>query len=74
MGGATKAGYAQELWEFARVPIDKFKSLVLTSEFGGPAEPSEFVKSLLAEPEIIEKGVPMAAAPENYLVVATGGH
>jgi hypothetical protein len=74
MGGATKAGYAQELWESARVPIDKFKDLVLTSEFGGPAEPSEFVKSLLAEPDVIEKGVPMAAAPENYLVVATGGH
>jgi hypothetical protein len=74
MGGATKAGYAQELWELARVPIDKFKSLVLTSEFGGPAEPSEFVKSLLAEPEVIEKGVPVAAAPDKFLVVVTGGH
>jgi hypothetical protein len=74
MGAANKAGYAQELWELARLPIDKFKSLVLTSEFGGPAEPSEFVKSLLAEPEVIEKGVPVAASPDKFLVVATGGH
>lgn len=74
MGGATKAGYAHELWELARLPIDKFKGLVLTSEFGGPVEPSAFVKSLLAEPEVIEKGVPMAAAPDKFLVVATGGH
>ncbi len=74
MGGATKAGYAQELWELARVPIDKFKSLILTNEFGGPAEPSEWVKSLLAEPEVIEKGVPVVAAPDKFLVVVTGGH
>jgi len=74
MGGKTKADYAQELWELARVPIDKFKSLVLTSEFGGPAEPSEFVKSLLAETDTMEKGVPMAAGPDKFLVVVTGGH
>jgi hypothetical protein len=58
----------------SRVPIDRFKSLVLTSEFGGPAEPSEFVKSLLAEPDVIEKGVPVAAGPDKFLVVVTGGH
>jgi hypothetical protein len=73
-GGATKASYAQELWELARVPIDKFKSLVLTNEFGTPADPSEFVKALLAEPDVIEKGVPVAAAPDKFLVVVTGGH
>ena len=74
MGDATKAGYAKELWEHARVPMDKFKSLVLTNEFGQSAEPSKFVEMLLAEQDVIEKGVPMAAAPENYLVVVTGGH
>ena len=74
MGNATKASYAKELWDLARIPIDKFKDLVLKSEFGGPMEPSGFVKLLLAEPDVIEKGVPMAAAPENYLVVVTGGH
>jgi hypothetical protein len=74
MGSATKADYARELWESARIPIDKFKSLVLTNEFGSPAEPSEFVKSLLAEPDVIEKGVPVAAAPDKFLVVVTGGH
>jgi hypothetical protein len=74
MGSATKAGYAKELWDLARIPIDKFIDLVLKSEFGGPMEPSAFVKSLLEEPDVIEKGVPMAASPENYLVVATGGH
>jgi hypothetical protein len=74
MGSATKADYARELWESARIPIDKFRSLVLTNEFGSPAEPSEFVKSLLAEPDVIEKGVPVAAAPDKFLVVVTGGH
>jgi hypothetical protein len=74
MGNATKASYAKELWDLARIPIDKFKDLILKSEFGGPAEPSAFVKSLLAEPEVIEKGVPVAAAPDKFLVVVTGGH
>jgi hypothetical protein len=74
MGGATKADYAKELWELARVPIDKFKSLVLTNEFGKPAEASGFVKLLLAEADTIEKGVPMAAGPDKFLVVVTGGH
>ncbi|MFC1495602.1 hypothetical protein ACFL6W_10000 [Thermodesulfobacteriota bacterium] len=74
MGAATKASYAKELWDLARIPIDKFKDLVLKSEFGGPVEPSKFVELLLAEQDVIEKGVPMAAAPENYLVVVTGGH
>jgi hypothetical protein len=74
MEGATKAGYARELWDLARFPIDKFKSLVLTNEFGSPTEPSEFIKSLLAEPDVIEKGVPVAAAPDKFLVVVAGGH
>jgi len=74
MGSATKASYAKELWDLARVPIDKFKSLVLTNEFGQPAEPGKFVELLLAEQDVIEKGVPVAAAPENFLVIVTGGH
>jgi hypothetical protein len=74
MGGKTKADYAQELWESARIPVDRFKSLVLTSEFGAPAEPGEFVKSLLAEKDVMEKGVPVAARPDRFLVVVAGGH
>ncbi len=74
MGGKTKADYARELWESARTPIDKFKDLVLRSEFGEPTEPNAFVKSLLEEPEVIEKGVPVAAGPDRFLVVVTGGH
>ncbi len=74
MGNATKAGYAKELWEQARIPLDKFKDLVLKNESGEKAEPGKFVKMLLAEQDVIEKGVPMAAAPENFLVVVTGGH
>ena len=49
MGNATKASYAKELWDQARIPIEKFKSLVLGNEFGQPAEPSKFVQLLLAE-------------------------
>lgn len=74
MGNATKKSYAKELWDLARIPIDKFNDLVLKSEFGGPVEPSDFVKTLLAEQDVIKKGVPMAASPENFLVVVTGGH
>ncbi len=74
MGNATKAGYAKELWDMARVPLNKFKGLVLTDEFGKPTEPGNFVKTLLAEQDVIKKGVPVAAAPGNFLVVATGGH
>ena len=74
MGNATKESFAKELWDLARIPVDKFKNLVLKSEFGGPMEPNAFVKSLLAEPEVIEKGVPVAAAPDKFLVVVTGGH
>ncbi len=74
MGDAKKADYAKELWEMARVPVDKFKDLVLKSEFGTALEPSGFVKLLLEEEDVIEKGVPMAASPENFLVLVTGGH
>jgi len=74
MGGKTKADYARELWDSARFPVDRFKSLVLRDESGKPAEPSELVKSLLAEPEVVKKGVPVAAGPNRFLVIVTGGH
>jgi hypothetical protein len=74
MGGKTKGDFARELWESARFPIDRFKSLVLTTEFGAPAEPSDFVKSLLAEPDVVKRGVPVAAGPNRFLVIVTGGH
>jgi hypothetical protein len=74
MAGKTKADYARELWESARTPIPKFRDLVLRSEFGEPVEPNGFVKSLLAEKDTIEKGVPVAAGPDRFLVVVTGGH
>ncbi len=74
MGSKTKADYARELWESARTPIPKFRDLVLRSEFGQPIEPSGFVKDLLAEKEVIEKGVPVAAGPDRFLVLVTGGH
>jgi hypothetical protein len=74
MEGGTKADLARELWNSARFPIDRFKTLVLTDEGGAPAPPNEFIKSLIAEPEVIKKGVPVAAGPDRFLVVVTGGH
>ncbi len=74
MGGKTKADFARELWENARIPVDRFKSLVLKNEAGSPIEPNDFIKSLLAEPDIIKKGVPVAAGPDRFLVIVTGGH
>ncbi|MBN2241747.1 MAG: hypothetical protein JW793_03580 [Acidobacteria bacterium] len=74
MGGKTKADYARELWESARFPVDEFRDLILRSEFGEPVEPSGFVKSLLEEPDVVKKGVPVAAGPDRFLVLVAGGH
>ena len=74
MGGHTKADFARELWESARLPVDRFRDLVLKNEAGMPLEPNSFVKSLLSDSEIRKKGVPVAAGPDRFLVVATGGH
>ena len=74
MGNETKASYAKEFWDLARIPVDKFKDLVLKNESGEATEPAGFVKNLLAEQDVIKKGVPMAASPENLLVLVTGGH
>jgi hypothetical protein len=74
MGSKTKADIAKELWESARIPMDKFKTLILTNEFGGPAKPNEFIKSLMDDPDNAQKGMPVAAGPNRFLVVVTGGH
>jgi hypothetical protein len=74
MAGKIKADYARELWDAARFPADRFKSLVLTDEFGKPAEANDFIKSLLAEPDVVKKGVPVASGPNRFLVIVTGGH
>ena len=74
MGGKSKADYARELWESARFPVERFKKLVLTDEFGKPSEPNAFIKTLLAEPDVAKMGVPVAAGPNRFLVIVTGGH
>jgi hypothetical protein len=74
MGSKTKADIAEELWQSARVPIDRFQKLILTNEFGDPAPPSEFIKSLMEDPDNAKKGMPVAAGPNRFLVVVTGGH
>lgn len=74
MGNKTKADIAKELWESARVPIDRFRTLVLTNEFGDPTAPSEFVKSLMEDPDNAKKGMPVAAGPNRFLIVVAGGH
>jgi hypothetical protein len=74
MGSKTKADLAKDLWESARVPMDAFKRLILTNEFGDPAEPNELIKSLMEDPDIAKKGMPVAADSNKFLVVVTGGH
>jgi hypothetical protein len=74
MGSKTKADIANELWESARVPMDQFKRLILTNEFGDPSEPGEFIKSLMEDPDNVRKGMPVASGPNRFLVVVTGGH
>jgi hypothetical protein len=74
MAGKIKGDYARELWDAARFPADRFKSLVLTDEFGKPVEANDFIKSLLAEPDVVKKGVPIASGPNRFLVIVTGGH
>ncbi len=74
MGGKTKADLARELWESARLPVDRFKSLILTNEFGRPVEPNDFIKSMMEDPDNIKKGMPVASGPNRFLIVVTGGH
>jgi hypothetical protein len=74
MGSKTKADIAAELWQSARIPIDRFQKLILTNEFGDPAPPSEFIRSLMEDPDNAKKGMPVAAGPNRFLVVVTGGH
>jgi hypothetical protein len=74
MGGKTKADYARELWEKARLPVKQFEKLINTGMGGFAAKPSDFLKSFLKNPEYIKKGVPVAASPDKFLTVVTGGH
>ncbi len=74
MGSKTKADIAEELWQSARVPLDRFEKLILTNEFGDPAPPNAFIKTLMADPDNAKKGMPVAAGPNRFLVVVTGGH
>lgn len=74
MGGKTKTDYARELWDLARTPVVEFVDLVLRDEFGETMEPSGFVKSLLTQPDVVKRGVPVAAGPDRFLVLVTGGH
>jgi len=46
----------------------------LDPEFGEPIEATGFIKSLLEEPDVIENGFPVAAGPDRFLVIVTGGH
>jgi hypothetical protein len=64
MGSKTNADYANELWESARVPMDRFKKLILTNEFGNPVQPNEFIKSLVENPDI-EKRYARGRRPEQ---------
>jgi hypothetical protein len=73
MRGVTKADIQEEMFEKARVPVADFKSLVLTAEDGSAVEPNDFVKGLI-DSLAPGEGVPVAAAPDKFLVVATGGH
>jgi len=74
MGSKTKADIAKDLWESSRVPIDRFEKLILTNEFGDPAPPNAFIKALMEDPDNAKKGMPVAAGPNRFLVVVTGGH
>jgi hypothetical protein len=55
-------------------PAGKFKSLVLKDEFEKPVEVNNFIMLLLAEPDVVKKGVSAASGPNRFLVIVTGGH
>jgi hypothetical protein len=73
MKGITKADIQEEMYEKARIPVDEFMTLVLTAEDGSAVEPNAFIRELIGGLAPGE-GVPVAAAPDKFLVVATGGH
>jgi hypothetical protein len=64
MGSKTNADHANELWKSARVPLDMFKKLGMTNEFGNPVQPNEFIKSLVENPDI-EKRYARGRGPEQ---------
>lgn len=73
MADKTIADIKQEMYDEARIPQDEFKSLVLQQEDGSMAEPTGFVKELLGGLKANEP-VPVAAGPDKFLVVVSGGH
>lgn len=73
MGDITKADIQQEMYEKARIPRQEFMNLVLTAEDGSALEPTGFVKEMLDGLGPSES-VPIAAGPDKFLVVVSGGH
>jgi hypothetical protein len=66
MGSKTNADHANELWKSARVPMDRFKKLILTNEFGNPEQPNEFIKSLMEDPDIEKRVCPWPPARTDF--------
>lgn len=73
MAGKTQEEIQQEMYEKARIPHDEFMSLVLQQEDGSMAEPTGFVKELL-DSLGADEPIPVAAGPDKFLVLVTGGH
>ena len=48
-------------------------SLVLQQEDGSMAEPTGFVKELL-DSSATDEPIPVAAGPDKFLILVTGGH
>lgn len=71
--GLTKEALAEMLYKQARIPRDEFNALFLTGPDGKPIEAKGSMKDLLAT--LGEKdSVPIGAGPDNFLVLAAGGH
>lgn len=69
----TKAAVAEYFYKNARIPRAEFNKLFLTDAAGKPVEPkgsmAEVLKGLKPDED-----VPIAAGPDKFLVLVTGGH
>lgn len=69
----TKADIQKMMYEQARIPRAEFNKLFLTGADGKPIEPKGSMADLLKTLKD-DEAVPIAASPNNFLVLASGGH
>jgi len=69
----TKADVQKLLYQNARIPRSEFNQMFLMNDSGNPITPTVSISDLLKTLKT-DEAVPVAAGPNNFLVLASGGH